>query len=349
MTFKNIIILSFGSLLFNSCLASEIIPSSQLKQQLLTRYSTYSMETQRKDLKLQDNSDPLGITFLQNSSYFIKNSFCFPISKNEKFGFVLGTAHFIPLNHFSPSLIALFKTCKSLVCENNNKMPFTRERLLKNRLLNINASSEDCWINDLPQPVRNHLWQVISLIQTYTDWEGTNLWELTPAGALLYYYKVSQSIGMENDLERLIQGPRKGLETFEEALPHAKEILHTSLTPLELIVKLSDIAQHGSFTKSAMLDSELPASYAQGYPHLDDNDIKEIEDPQSGLCQRNRQWMNRWDEYFETLERPLFAVGCMHLCGEYSVLSLLENKGYTIYPQIMANDDRLANTSFLFG
>lgn len=50
----------------------------------------------------------------------------------------------------------------------------------------------------------------------------------------------------------------------------------------------------------------------------------------SHVAIRDFNWIKKLPKYFDEFPRPLFAVGAIHLFGEYGLLSLLEKSGFAI-------------------
>lgn len=48
------------------------------------------------------------------------------------------------------------------------------------------------------------------------------------------------------------------------------------------------------------------------------------------LISRNKQWINSLEEFMNTPEVEFVLVGAAHMAGDYGLISLLEEKGYTI-------------------
>lgn len=307
--------------------------SSLEEQKIISEDSVY---LQLEDLSFWDYSDILGTQWLKNNTPKIDTPFLYPIFKDGKMGFLLGTDHTLPLDCFDDSILQLFKSCKSLIIENIEER-MTRAILIENKLINENSSYETWWLHDLPSPLKGYLHLLLQHVYSQCP-RDYHLWELTPSAAWYMYISAHYLNGMEQGLEDYIVGPKNGLETLKESIaPDVEGVIKTSLTTDDLIDWLNEIQSDGNYLKH-VAEAHTSLNYAQGTLCVSQEDLDETNNPNSEMSYRNSNWMKRWDTYFANFDRPLFAVGALHLVGEYGLFSLLEKRGYTIGQRILASD-----------
>lgn len=292
-----------------------------------------SFYVQEKDCKLYDFSDPFGVCFLENQNMRITRPYLYPIMKNGKEGFLLGTCHLLPARFFMEKAMDCISSCKTLVRE-SEKTPITKKSLETCGLITRNVNYNNWWLHELSNPTKNYLLWILEYEygniknQDITPLELT-LFELTPLGAYEVYWAAHQTWGMEKQLEKSIGGEHYGLESLEESAPE----MFDAIDAIELESRIQDDCLFGSPIKNAFI-SGFFEDYCDGSFFDDDDDDDDYWDSEfdikSGTAQRNYMWLPKFDKHFEELERPLFAVGVMHLPGPHGLLSLLKKNGYTI-------------------
>lgn len=321
-----------GIFLFSQTNAMDL--RSSLEEQKIISKETECLDLD--DLYFWDYTDILGTQWLKNNTPNIVTPFLYPIYKDGKMGFLLGTDHTLPLDCFDDSILQLLKSCKSLIVENIEER-MTRAILIENKLINENSTYDTWWLHDLPSPLKGYFHLLLQHVYSQCP-RDFHLWELTPSAAWHAYISSHYQNGMEQGLEDCIVGPKNGLETLKESIvPDGESVTETSLTSDDLIERLEEIQPSGNYFKYVG-EAHTSLNYAQGTLHVSQEDLDETNDPNSEISYRNLNWMERWDAHFADLDRPLFAVGALHLVGDYGLFSLLRKRGYTIGNRILARD-----------
>jgi hypothetical protein len=115
-----------------------------------------------------------------------------------------------------------------------------------------------------------------------------------------------------------------GLEKAQEQM----DIISKAFTDDEMITMLGEINQE--LTKKMVQDYKQE-NIKKIYTATTDVKMMNGEDKKLMLDNRNMNWMAKMSEMMKN-ESVFFAVGAGHLSGEYGVINLLRNAGYTVKP-----------------
>lgn len=303
--------------------------SSPAGETLVERIYGDSFNTQVRDLKLIDNADLLGdIWFQEQSREKIKRPFLYRISKNDRVGYVLGSCHNAPLSFFSEEMIDIMKSCRNYIGESAADTPLSRMDL-ENAGLLINIEKEDeNWFDELDDPIKNYLTYIFKECSQKLSKE-VDIGEMTLGFAKLVYEMCTQQrYCMDDEIKSLFPTANvHSLEKFENMIVHIP-----CVTPPPLLKEWQDALYYDLTTGQGINNQYIKdfiLDYKQGSLFLKADIFLE----NSFVTPRNFNWMDIWHHYFETLDNPLYCVGAAHLFGEYGILNLLFQAGYSIeYP-----------------
>lgn len=260
------------------------------------------------------------------------NSLLWEISGNglKKKSYLLGTIHIIPESEykFPKYYTKAIKKCDNMVMEIDltdimGQLKVAKLALMKDSTLEDLFSKDD--YDFIVKTLRDSFNMSMSLygkmkpifVQQQLSVEAFK------GGGMKSYEMELMSLGLEYDMTF------KGLETAEEQMSILDSIpLRDQATMLlESLKNINDervkLRRLINFYAESNLDS-LTAIF-----EAEDNDLDEHET--SLLDNRNKKWIPLIEEMIK--EAPSFiAVGAGHLGGEFGVINLLRNQGYTLKP-----------------
>jgi len=150
------------------------------------------------------------------------------------------------------------------------------------------------------------------------------IWELQRLGA-------EPELGVDHAYYR--QAIRDGKTTTSLEIPRAHVMFLASLSHQEENVFLKQTLL--TLDDTEMMFDELVAAWQQGEESVLAEWFHDIQMQESGiieklLLQRNRNWINRLEEYLQGEQTVMVIAGVAHMVGPGSVIDLLKKRGYTI-------------------
>jgi len=273
--------------------------------------------------------------FSQNSE--IENCLLWEISGNDLAtpSYVFGTVHIIPEADFFffDEWIDKFESCDFLILEADIKIGFFKQlsflkkmKLPKDSLISDYMTEDEfiaftSYMNDTLRVSASKYNLSLKYIPFFTH---SLLLDDAISGNKIYYEKYLTSLAKSNKMKVI------GLETVDYQLSLIEDISIKDQIPMFL------------FDYSKVMQADLKKEYRKVldlYIAQNLNQISVIEEEenidtsfyQKFIINRNTNWIPIIEDYIHK-KSSFIAVGAGHLPGEYGVLKLLEEKGYTVKP-----------------
>lgn len=284
---------------------------------------------QKRDLKLMDYTNILAESWISaQCNEKIITPFLYQISKNGKVGYVLGSCHYVPLSFFSEEVLNIIMSCQNFIGESSGNKPVSRADLEGSGLLiNTDRRGED-WFEELDEVIKNYLTYVFKYTSKNLSKE-VNMGEIAFNLAILIYKTCPQQLySMDQGIQGFfLKSNVYSLEGLDQFIDHLlPEVSSYSLEEWQEELYFNLRSGQGIIDESS---KNFILNYKKGLivvgpdTFLDDGCI----------IPRNLNWMKVWHSYFDKLDKPLFCVGAAHLFGEYGILNLLFQTGYSVeYP-----------------
>jgi uncharacterized protein YbaP (TraB family) len=275
----------------------------------------------------------LSVGIFAQDTLHTENSVLWKISGKglEHDSYLFGTIHLIPEDSyfFTENMRNSFNECDVLALEIDiNMSVFEQLKLAKKSFLPDNTTLKDY----MDKEDYNFLSQFIldSLEMSNLEWQSMNKMKPIFSSILILNKFIEKPVTYEQELNEMAKKNKMtviGLETANYQLDVLNKIPieeqvemlkpeNIDMNPLDEFLELVDIY------KSQEINSMLEMFY-------EDESMLKFEDEL--LIQRNKNWIPIIEKHI--LKKSLFiAVGAMHLPGEYGLINLLKQNGYSLTP-----------------
>ncbi len=242
--------------------------------------------------------------------------------------YLYGTIHAVPKDKFvvSPTLSSTFESCKALALEIDLNISLKEQLgMLEYMVLPKGKSLKDYLTPD--QYVQFRSYCIDSLQMKKSKFNKFNKLKPFFSSSILLQHQLGDIEGFDqyfNEEAKKRKIPSYGLETLEYQLKtvntisieeQAKMLMESLGTEMTEYYKMLDLylADDLNGLSDVMNNSEMSsASFTENF-----------------LKQRNKNWIPEIEKLISK-EKTFIAVGAGHLPGEFGVIELLRNKGYSV-------------------
>ncbi len=250
--------------------------------------------------------------------------------------YIFGTIHLIPKKNyvFYPQWKQKLYECNTVVFEANIKPPLKEQiELLQKTMLPDNKNLQDFLPQDYYQKLYIYLHDTLKIkskkIKLYMRFKPIFI------PALILKEKFRHIKIYEKEIFKMAKRKKKKfyyLETLDyqlniiDTIDYYTQALNFLYNPNQNYNLIKEYQQNLQLYLQQNIDSLAILTYQN-------SDTVFI---QNLIIKRNKEWIPKLEKLFKT--GPTFvAVGAGHLKGKYGILTLLQNKGYTIRPVLIKN------------
>lgn len=260
-----------------------------------------------------------------------ENSILWEISGNglETPSYLFGTIHLIPKKEyfFTKNMEEKFNSCKSLVIEADINMPLKEQiKVAQKMMLPKNKSLETYMTEEQFAEYNNYLLDSLKIKKSI--YKRTLVIQPIFSSAIIINELLDKPTAYEKELNKMAK-KQKMEYGFLETLDYQLDII--SQIPVEEQINML-FEDEGGLNPLDSYD-ELLSAYKKGdlgkllELSMADASFKKFE--KELLIDRNKNWIPKIEEMAKK-QASFFAVGAAHLPGEYGVIKLLKEAGYTV-------------------
>lgn len=275
----------------------------------------------------------LSVGIFAQDTLHTENSVLWKISGNslEQDSYLFGTIHMIPKKDFffTPKMKEVFDVCEILALEIDINISLKKQfELAQKALLPNGKRLSDFMENSEYLRLRSYVLDTLGIKKS--KWNQIERLKPIFSTSILINELIKKSKAYEKEFNK--RANKRGLLVV--GLETADFQIET-LNKLTIEDQINMISSDEFFGDPLTEFNELVQMYkAQDLLSMlemfyEDESMKEIEDEL--LIQRNKNWIPVISNYIS--KKPVFiAVGAMHLPGEYGLLNLLKQNGYSLTP-----------------